>query len=222
MTKSTILAVDDTTESLQLLTDILSEAGYRVQAADGGELALASAFARPPDIILLDIRMPGMDGFEVCRRLKESEATRDIPIIFLSAATELDERVQGLSLGAVDFITKPYQRPELLARVRTHVELALLRSKLERMVLARTAELDDALTKLRDAARFQRAFLREVLASVTDGGLVLCSEVGELPRPIDPDGAPIVLAQDTDLRLLREATQAAARHAQMSTDRAAE
>lgn len=136
-----ILVVDDDLQSLTLLAGVLAGEGYRVRPADSGALALASIAIAPPSLILLDIRMPGMNGFEVCRRLKIRDATRDIPIVFLSAARELEERVEGLQMGAVDFIAKPFSRDELLARVRIHLELADLRADLERQVAARTAEL---------------------------------------------------------------------------------
>lgn len=129
--QGTILVVDDTHPSLKLLTDVLTAAGYEVRPADSGELALASVAARPPELILLDIRMPGMDGFEVFRRLKTRERSRDIPVMFLSAVTETEQRVEGLKLGAVDFIPKPFQAEELLARVRTHMEMSRLRARLE-------------------------------------------------------------------------------------------
>src|SRR3954452_4762151 len=130
----TILVVDDDPRSLALLTGVLSGEGYSVRPADSGELALASIAAKLPELILLDIRMPGVDGFEVCRQLKQQEETRDIPIVFLSAAGETEERVEGLRLGAVDFISKPFSRDELLARVQIHLELAILRTNLERQV----------------------------------------------------------------------------------------
>jgi DNA-binding response OmpR family regulator len=134
-TKGTILAVDDTHKSLKLLTDILTAEGYQVRPADSGELAIASVAASPPDLILLDIFMPGMNGFEVLRWLKAQEASRNIPVVFLSAATETKQRVEGLKLGAVDFITKPFQTEELLARVQTHMELRKLRVELEKQAV---------------------------------------------------------------------------------------
>jgi putative two-component system response regulator len=127
----TILVVDDTHASLKLITDILVAEGYQVRPADSGELALASVAALPPELILLDILMPGIDGFEVLRRLKAREETCDIPVIVLSALTEVAQRVEALNLGAVDFISKPFQPDELLARVRTHRELFRLRARLE-------------------------------------------------------------------------------------------
>ena len=136
-----LLAVDDTAASLKLLTHLLSAEGYEVRAAISGELALHAAASAPPELILLDIRMPGMDGFEVCRRLKAQPATCNVPVIFVSAVTDAEEKLQGFAAGAVDFVTKPYQRDELLARVRTHLDLNRLRYHLEREVEARTAEL---------------------------------------------------------------------------------
>lgn len=139
--KGDILAVDDAPDSLKLLTDTLSAEGYRVRSAISGELALRAAVMAPPELVLLDINMPGMNGFEVCRRLKEQPETRDAPVIFLSASSETEEKVKGFELGAVDYVTKPYQREELLARVRTHLELYRLRYHFERMVKTRTVEL---------------------------------------------------------------------------------
>lgn len=147
--KGKILAVDDTPNSLRLLTDILKEEGYEVRSAISGELALHAAASHPPELVLLDIRMPEMDGYEVCRRLKADPATREVPVIFVSAVSETDEKVKGFGLGAVDFITKPYQRDELLARVRTHLELNRLRHHLEELVDERTAELKGSEKKLR-------------------------------------------------------------------------
>ena len=134
----TILVVDDELESLKLLTTLLVAEGYQVRPADSGELALASVAAKPPDLILLDVFMPGIDGLEACRRLKAEPRSQNVPIIFLSAAREIEQRVEGLRLGAVDFISKPFRREELLARVATHLELARLRTRLEDHVVKRT------------------------------------------------------------------------------------
>ena len=116
--KGEIVVVDDDAESLKLLTDILSQEGYHVRPAHTGKLALASIAAAPPELILLDKRMPGMDGFEVCRRLKEFQQTRDIPVIFLSGSDREEQHVEGFHLGAVDFVTKPFKHRELLARIQ--------------------------------------------------------------------------------------------------------
>jgi PAS domain S-box-containing protein len=127
---SSILVVDDERDSLALLTSILTLEGYVVRPADSARLALASAMAKPPELILLDVRMPGMDGFEVCRRLKACENTKNVPLIFITAATDEAERLEGLRLGAVDFINKLYRPEEMLARIRTHLELSRLRADL--------------------------------------------------------------------------------------------
>src|SRR3954468_7957044 len=139
-----ILVVDDESECRTLVAEVLTAEGYEVRAADGGPLALASLAVNRPDLILLDIRMPGMDGFEVCRRIKENVETRDVPLIFLSASNEVSERVKGLQLGALDYVSKPFQLEELLARVRTHMELGRLRAHLEALVDERTAELRES------------------------------------------------------------------------------
>ncbi|MEZ7893522.1 MAG: response regulator [Candidatus Wallbacteria bacterium] len=136
-----ILIVDDTLAALKLLADILTAEGYHVRPASNGESALASLAIELPEIILLDVKMPDMDGFDVCRRIKSQKESSDIPILFLSAAPELEERIKGFSCGAVDFITKPFQRDELLARVKTHLQLSRLQTNLEEMVATRTEEL---------------------------------------------------------------------------------
>jgi two-component system, sensor histidine kinase and response regulator len=137
-TKANILIVDDTATNLRLLTRILGDAGHVVRPARSGEIALASAFASPPDLILLDVMMPEMDGFEVCRRLKKHELTRDVPIIFISALNDVDEKVKSFSLGAVDYIAKPFHSEEMLARVNTHLTIRRLQNDL----MAQIAELD--------------------------------------------------------------------------------
>jgi two-component system, cell cycle sensor histidine kinase and response regulator CckA len=149
--RNTILVVDDEVESLALLTGFLAAEGYRVRSANSGQLALASVAAWLPSLILLDIHMPDLDGFSVCRQLKASETTRGIPLIFISAATDVEERVAGLALGAVDYITKPFRREELLARVQTHVELYRLRTRLEEQVSQRTMELRATIEQLRES-----------------------------------------------------------------------
>ena len=146
-----ILVVDDESESLALLTGILAAEGFQVRSANSGQLALESVAVWVPQLILLDIRMPGIDGFEVCRQLKASSETRDIPLMFISAANDVEERVAGLVQGAVDYITKPFQRGELLARVRTHLELSRLRADLEKQVSQRTLELRATIERLRES-----------------------------------------------------------------------
>jgi PAS domain S-box-containing protein len=136
-----ILIVDDNPESLQLLFNILRKAGYRVRPAPDGSIALRSVEFEKPDLILLDIRMPQMDGYEVCRRLKSDEKSRDIPVIFISGLGETAQRVQGFNVGGVDYITKPFETEEVLARVDTHLRLRELTVRLEQKVQERTEEL---------------------------------------------------------------------------------
>ena len=218
MSKGNVLVVDDTPASLRLLVDILSGEGYTVRPADCGPLALTSATANPPALIVLDIRMPGMDGFEVCRELRQRPETRELPVIFLSAANETSERIEGLKLGAVDFVTKPFQREELIARINTHVELGRLRTRLERLVEERTAELDAANEQLRIAALTQRAFLRDVLCNVTEGRLVFCDSADELP-PVLHHREELPLSSATGLRELRLRTRQAAAQAGLADER---
>lgn len=121
--KATILAVDDTPDNLLLITGLLKD-NYHVRVANGGERAIKIAQSdNPPDLILLDIMMPDIDGYEVCRRLKADEKTNNIPIIFLTAKTEIEDETRGLEIGAVDYITKPISPPIVLARVKTHLAL---------------------------------------------------------------------------------------------------
>lgn len=151
-----VLIVEDTPSSLKLLADLLASAGYAVRQAHDGELALWSAQARPPELILLDVRMPGIDGYEVCRRLKQSEQLRAIPVIFLSALSDTDDKLRGFEAGAIDFIGKPYQSEEVLARTAAHIALARSRRALAAANLELTstlAELNAAREELRRAER---------------------------------------------------------------------
>ncbi len=131
LNKDMILIVDDNPKNLQVLGNVLTEKGYEVAAALSGESALDFVKNENPDLILLDIMMPEMDGFEVCRRLKMLERIREIPVIFLTAKTETEEVVKGFNLGAVDYITKPFKPTELLVRVRTHIDLKKAREEIK-------------------------------------------------------------------------------------------
>ncbi|MGE5660128.1 MAG: response regulator [Actinomycetota bacterium] len=136
-----ILIVDDTPSNLDVISETLSNAGYKVAIATSGERALQQVERRPPDLILLDVMMPGIDGFETCKRLKANSKTCDIPVMFMTALADVDNKVKGLNLGAVDYITKPFQEQEVLARVKTHLQLRLLTQNLEQQVAQKTAEL---------------------------------------------------------------------------------
>mgnify|MGYP001081107135 CR=1 FL=1 len=125
-----VLVVDDTPANLKLLVEMLSRDGYKARLARNGQAALAAARARVPDLILLDISMPGMDGFQVCEALKDDPDTREVPVIFISALSDTLDKVRAFSAGGVDYITKPFQWEEVAARVRTHLELKRAREAL--------------------------------------------------------------------------------------------
>lgn len=127
--RPTVLVVDDTPINLSLLSNLL-KSQYRIKVANNGAKALELAATEPPDLVLLDVMMPDMDGYEVCRRLKASDATRQVPVIFLTAKTEMEDEELGFSLGAVDFIHKPISPPIVAARVRTHLEIKSLHDAL--------------------------------------------------------------------------------------------
>jgi putative two-component system response regulator len=141
-----VLMVDDNPTNLQVLQATLEGRGYRLLAARDGASALAVTTKALPDLILLDIMMPEMDGYEVCRRLKADPATFEIPIIFLSALTQTEDKVKGLELGAVDYITKPFQPEEVIARVNTHLTLRCLQQQLS-IANAELTELNENLEK---------------------------------------------------------------------------
>jgi signal transduction histidine kinase len=127
-----ILIVDDNPANLRLLVDILSREGYQPRPVPGGKLALAAARGFPPDLVLLDIMMPDLDGYQVCEGLKADPTTRDIPVIFISAINEVVDKVKAFQAGAVDYITKPFQIEEVLARVSTHLQICSLQKNLAR------------------------------------------------------------------------------------------
>lgn len=153
--KPIVLIVDDVGKNLQVLGSILYDAGYEIAMADNGLSALEILESIRPDIILLDIMMPEMDGFEVCDKIKELDDFKAVPIIFLTAKSETDSIIKGFEHGAADYVTKPFNSQELLARVKTHVELKLskellenLNNKLEEKVVERTLQLAQANAKL--------------------------------------------------------------------------
>jgi PAS domain S-box-containing protein len=126
-----ILVVDDVPANLSILLDLLSGAGFAVSVAEDGESALEQVDYVRPELILLDVMMPGLDGFETCQRLKSNPATRDIPVIFMTGLTDTVDKLKGFEFGAVDYITKPFQHEEVLARVSTHLELQQLKQRLQ-------------------------------------------------------------------------------------------
>lgn len=131
--RSELVVVDDHPENLELLMRILTSKGYLVRAFPDAELALSSMNVSVPDLILLDIGLPGIDGFEACRRLRCEERTRDVPVIFLSARTDVEDIIHGFDVGGSDYVTKPIRERELLARIRVHVQVKQLQDKLRRL-----------------------------------------------------------------------------------------
>jgi putative two-component system response regulator len=130
--KAAVMVVDDTPANLKLLEEMLDGQGYHVVQFPSGALALRAAAQTPPDLVLLDIMMPGMDGFEVCRRLKADETLKEIPVIFISSLDDAVNKVKAFSEGGVDYVTKPFQEEEVLARVKTHLSLCRIRRELEK------------------------------------------------------------------------------------------
>ena len=161
-----LLLVDDNPTNLQVLYQTLETTGCKLLVAKNGEAALAIAQKAAPDLILLDIMMPGIDGFEVCRRLKNNPDTANIPVIFLSALTDTKDKVQGLQLGAVDYVSKPFQPDEVIARVNTHLTI----HRLKREVEQKKDALED---ELKAASDVQRRLLPKKLPEIA--GLKLAS-----------------------------------------------
>jgi diguanylate cyclase (GGDEF)-like protein len=153
--QANILIVDDVDDNLEILGSLLTFDGYEVQTARNGEDALKRVQDSRPDLILMDVLMPGMSGFELCERLKSRESTRDIPVIFVSSMSDIDSKVQGFKVGGVDYINKPYQHAEIVVRVNTHLTMLRLRQHLEKQ----NAELErlantDYLTNLYNRRSF--------------------------------------------------------------------
>ncbi|NER49795.1 MAG: response regulator [Symploca sp. SIO1A3] len=144
--KQNILIIDDTPENLHFLSNGLTRKGYQVKCAISGSIALLRVFAELPDLILLDIKMPEMNGYEVCEYLKANEKTREIPVIFLSALHEVSDKVKAFASGGVDYITKPFQFEEVLARVENQLTIARLQKQLQQQNL-RLQELNEELEK---------------------------------------------------------------------------
>ncbi len=159
MTKARVLLVDDNATNLQVLFQTLDGRGYNLLVAKNGETALKIADKAKPDLILLDIMMPDIDGYEVCRRLKENCATSDVPVIFLSALGDTKDKVMGLDLGAVDYITKPFQPEEVIARVNTHLTIHSLRRQLQE-------KHDELEHELQLVAQTQRSLLPKSLPNI--------------------------------------------------------
>lgn len=167
--KGMILVVDDTPANLRLLTDILTQSGYTVRPAPNGALALKSAQVSPPNLILLDIMMPGLSGYEVCEHLKADPRTRDIPILFISALTESLDKVKAFTAGGVDYITKPFQVEEILARVQTHLNLRRAQQQLQeqnQQLQRQIVEREQAQMRLRESEQHYRSIFENVTVGI--------------------------------------------------------
>lgn len=161
----TIMVVEDNLETLMMMVNILQKSGYRTLPTNSGEIALNAMASQLPDLVLLDIRMPGIDGFEVCRRLKADDRTSNIPVIVLSAEADRNERVEVFGLGAVDFVSKPFHQEELLARISTHLELWRLRGHLEkanRRLCQANSLLQDEITERKKAEKENNKLILEL------------------------------------------------------------
>lgn len=157
-TQPIVLLVDDNPTNLGVLFESLSDSGFQLLVAEDGESALEQVSLAHPDIVLLDVMMPGIDGFETCRRLKQDPKTEDIPVIFMTALAETVDKVKGLSIGAVDYITKPIQPDEVLARVRTHLTLRSLQEQLRQQ----NQQLQREIQERQQAEERLRIFLHAV------------------------------------------------------------
>jgi putative two-component system response regulator len=167
---ASILIVDDVAANLQVLTEMLEDRGYLTRPVTSGKMALLAAQNDPPDLVLLDITMPGMDGYEVCARMKADEKLKDIPVIFISALHETPDKVKGFGVGAADYVTKPFQFEEVRARVATHLKLHALQTAIE----AHNHRLSDLVqAQVREISESQMAtiFAMAKLAESRDSGV---------------------------------------------------
>jgi DNA-binding response OmpR family regulator/DNA-binding CsgD family transcriptional regulator len=200
----TILIVDDVPENLAVLFDVLSEAGYEVLVVESGEVALERIDLMRPDLVLLDVRLPGMDGYAVCRELKASEKTNGIPVIMITGLNETGDKVNGFEAGAVDYVCKPLAPEEVLARVRTHLELRRLRQRLQE----RNHDLMHEIRRRRKAEReLEQSLDQAVMLVEADGKVQFATRrAWDLLQRFFPDGSMAGLPPPF-LRWLEEGTE---------------
>lgn len=167
--KADILVIDDTPENLNLLSAMLTEQGYKVRSVTKGSTGLRGANAVPPDLILLDVNMPEMNGYEVCQQLKTSDRTRDIPVIFISALGDVLDKVKAFAVGGVDYITKPFQLEEVLARIENHLTIRNLQKQLQ----AQNQQLQQ---EIRDRTKAEEKFAKVFRSSPNPIAIATISE----------------------------------------------
>ena len=189
---SRVLVVDDTPANLEVLSLALEDAGYQVMFADAGAVALDLAARFEPALILLDVNMPGMDGFEVCRRLRQHETTRSIPVLFLTARDTAEDVVEGFRAGGVDYVVKPFHKEEVLARVRTQLERVQLLGE----VVAKNAELEEKNRALKEEIGYDevgRIQLRRQRPQQVGGGGQQTDPIPLVPQTLGHQLAGVVL-----------------------------
>jgi two-component system, sensor histidine kinase and response regulator len=192
---ASVLIVDDTIETLRLLSDLLSEQGYDVRAVTNGRQALQSVESDPPDLVLLDIGLPEFDGYEVCRRLRASERSQDVPVIFITALADTADKVRAFEAGGVDYVTKPFQVEEVLARVKAHV--ALRRAQ---------EDLADSLASLRALERLRDEMVRMVIHDMRSPLASLLMDLRFLKGSAGALGDDGQAAMQSALKAVREMT----------------
>ncbi len=208
---ATLLIVDDSHTSLSMLTHVLSQQGYQVRISHNGRSALAMVQDQPPDLILLDIMMPDMDGYQVCAALKADERTKDIPVIFISAAAEVFDRVQAFSVGGVDYIPKPFRVAEVLARVETHLALRNFRAKLEeqnaqlRKTVTEYQQAEQTLRQYTERLRIMREIDQAILAGRSPESIAVAA-IGRI-RHLMPCQRATVVELTSDDRVNRLAAE---------------
>jgi signal transduction histidine kinase len=188
--KGNILVVDDNPANLRLLSGMLVEDGYKVRAVISGPMALTAAQASPPDLVLLDINMPEMDGYQICERLKADPRTREVPVIFISAMDQVEEKVRAFEVGGVDYVAKPFQFQEVAARVQTHLTLKQLRRELQVAndeLTQRLLELEARNEELDAFAHTVAHDLKNPLSSLIGYSSLLASQIDQLPAARSSD-----------------------------------
>ena len=199
--KNSILVVDDTPNNIRVLFDVLRGASFNVSVVKSGELALEKLPLIQPDLILLDVMMPGIDGFETCRRLKADERIKDIPVIFMTVLSDVESKVKGLQMGAVDYITKPIQVEEVLARVNVHLALRNTQVQLTNEVTERREAEMKLQETLKDLQKTQTQLIQSEKMSAL--GQLVAGVAHEINNPVNFIGGNIIHATEYTKNLLK-------------------